>query len=56
MGIPDFVKSLDPMGQNTTVYGGDVIGQILDTLATNNFEITEIVPCLAESWDISPAP
>ncbi len=53
VGIPDSVKSLDPMGQNTTVYGGNVVGQIFDTLVANNFETTEIIPCLAESWDIS---
>ena len=53
VGIPDAVKSIDPMSQDTTVYGGNAIGHVFDTLVANNFETTEIIPCLAETWDIS---
>ena len=53
VGIPDAVQSLDPMGNKNTTYGGNVIGQVFDTLVVNNFETTEIVPALAKKWDIS---
>ena len=45
-------KRLDPV-EYTSVYEGEIIGNVIDTLVSYKMDLSKIVPNLAKSWTIS---